>query len=146
MICKLCHEVGEPSSSDKKMCKPCFSAVTKYRNLVVKVRESLPPGNIKFMERLEKMFKHNVETGGYVPRCYGVKPTRRHCATCSREFLVNGMEKICRPCKRRANAYQTLLSRDPHSPTLDWHHDYYLDKYRQGKHVPRSFLKQKGLL
>lgn len=137
IICALCHQQGERSSANPRLCKPCNRKLNKYKRLVVKDRAKLPPGNIKLLEQMEAMFEHNKQHGGYVPQFYG---KLLYEGTCLKRFKWVSGNDICPNCRKDKTMFYSYYSNYGLVGKAAEYYDYYLDLYRKGRKVPQLFI------
>jgi len=112
--CKFCHtdkpDVDE-ASAHKGLCKQCHSDNTRYRRL--KAKPKLDAEDVAFIERYERLCRHNEMVGGYVPKLYysaSVKVVDR-CPCCGmfNAPVYPSNPSMCYDCGVLENNYRSLL-------------------------------------
>lgn len=112
--CKFCHENKEDNqeaTAHKGLCKQCHSDNTRYRRLKAKPRRDAE--DEKFIERYERLCRHNESIGGYVPKLYYSASTKvvDRCPCCGMFNAVAypSNPSMCYDCGALENNYRYLL-------------------------------------
>jgi len=114
--CKFCHtdkpDVDE-ATAHKGLCKQCHSNNTRYRRL--KAKSKLDAKDIAFIERYERLCRHNEMVGGYVPKLYYSTSAKivDRCPCCGMFNAVAypSNPSMCYDCGVMENTYRHLLRR-----------------------------------
>lgn len=138
--CKLCHQVLPNSSSDRNMCKKCYSDITKYKRLIVKNKST--PKEQRFMATLEGLFRDNEKNDGYVPKCFYASEDVSRCVTCFEDFKRIALHQFCSKCQAKERAYISLHSSNPRSLKLDDYYSHYVKLHLLGRKVPNLFYER----
>jgi len=146
-ICKLCRSVMEPekvSTADKNLCKQCHGDMIKYRRYTG-LQNLSNPDQIAFVDRMEEMFKRNLENGWFVPKAYLMPVVTRKCLRCLKDFQTKTSTIICHECRKKELSYYVLDRNSPNSKTLAEYDKYYAKLHEQGKPVPKLYFKRARL-
>lgn len=158
--CKFCHENKEDdqeSKAHKGLCKQCHSNNTKYRRL--KAKSKLDAEDIAFIERYERLCRHNEMIGGYVPKLYYSTSTKivDRCPCCGMFNAVAypSNPSMCYDCGVLENNYRYLLHKLK-KPTTRYNvyvsriskvmeiERIYKIRHKAGLQVPDIYLANRG--
>lgn len=175
--CKLCGEElheSHVSSADKNMCRPCYSDMVNYRRWTTRTDYTPTPSQESTIHRLEQMFRHNMQHGGYVPKCFTKDRKDVECQTCGKVFKTSTGITLCWECQIREGEYRKLLAdkergaktygglegiakrvwkeqqksmKDTVAVQKEALHKldaYYSEKHSQGKRVPLAWIERWG--
>ena len=158
--CKFCHENKDDSqeaTAHKGLCKQCHSNNTKYRRL--KAKPKLDAEDIAFIERYERLCRHNEMIGGYVPKLYYSASTKTvdRCPCCGmfNAATYPSNPSMCYDCGVLENNYRYLLHKLKKSNTrYDVHvarvakvmeiERKYMLRRKAGLRVPDVYLANRG--
>lgn len=140
--CKFCHENKEDdqeSKAHKGLCKQCHSNNTKYRRL--KAKSKLDAEDIAFIERYERLCRHNEMIGGYVPKLYYSASTKvvDRCPCCGARDAVAypSNPSMCYDCGVLENNYRHLLHKLK-KPTARY--DVYVARIAKVMEIEREYM------
>jgi len=158
--CKFCHENKEDNqeaTAHKGLCKQCHSDNTRYRRLKAKPRRDAE--DEKFIERYERLCRHNESIGGYVPKLYYSASTKvvDRCPCCGMFNAVAypSNPSMCYDCGALENNYRYLLHKlkepttryDVHAArvakVMEIERKYML-RHKAGLQVPGVYLANRG--
>ena len=140
--CKFCHEYKEDNqeaSAHKGLCKQCHSANTRYRRL--KAKPKLDAEDVAFIERYERLCRHNEMVGGYVPKQYYSVSTKTvdRCPCCGMFNAVAypSNPSMCYDCGVLENNYRYLLHKLKKPATR---YDVYVSRVAKVMEIERKYM------
>ena len=139
--CKFCHENkndSQEATAHKGLCKQCHSNNTKYRRL--KAKSKLDAEDVAFIERYERLCRHNEMVGGYVPKLYYSTSTeivdRCPCCGMFNAVAYPSNPSMCYDCGVLENNYRYLLHKLK-KPTTRY--DVYVARIAKVEDIERKY-------